>query len=89
MSDLTALLVLVGAAIALLYGIGRALKKREERWESDDWRRKTPTIKVGNALLEIQSLVDPGARAALEERQRERKEEEGEGDPPTAGDSAV
>ena len=43
-------------------------------------------MKVGNALLEVQSLIEPGAGAALEERQRGRKESEAEGDPPNAGD---
>ena len=67
--------------------VGRAMKQRDARWESDDWRQKDRgTVKVGTALLEIQSLFQPGTRHQVEEVRRARLEEEESGDPPEAGD---
>ena len=52
------------------------------------WRRSNhrTTVTVGNALLEIQSFVNPGAREVIEARRREESEESESGDPPEAGD---
>jgi len=40
---------------------------------------------LGNAFLEVQSLVDPGKRPVLEAKRVEQGEEDESGDPPEAG----
>ncbi len=37
---------------------------------------------LGNALQELQTLIEPGQRHAIEERRKEDQEGEEEGDPP-------
>jgi len=87
MSDLTQLILLGVAFLVVFVLISRAMKQREARWESDDWRQKDRgTVKVGTALLEIQSMFQPGTRHQVEEVRRARLEEEESGDPPEAGD---
>lgn len=40
---------------------------------------------LGNAFLEVQTLVDPGKRLVLEARREEHTEEAESGDPPDTG----
>ena len=42
--------------------------------------------RVGSAMLEVQSIFDPGKRQVIEARQEKKAEEEGEGEPPTTED---
>lgn len=41
---------------------------------------------LGDAFLEIQSMVDPGARHVIEERKHDQEEQAESGDPPEAGE---
>jgi len=87
MSDLVQLGLLGAAFLIVFLLVGRAMKQRDARWESDDWRQKgRGTASFGNALLEIQSFFQPGAKHQVEEVRRVRLEEEESGDRPEAGD---
>jgi len=87
MSDWAQLAVLGAGFLAVFLLVGRAMRKREARWESDDWRQQgRGSANVGNALLEIHSLLQPDRRHQVEEVRRSRLEEEESGDPPEAGD---
>ena len=79
--------LLVGGAIlailAALYLLDRLLLWMERRgWVY--WRKTTRSTGpgMGNALLEIQSLVEPSARHALENRREVKEESPKPGDPP-------
>jgi hypothetical protein len=86
MSDLAQLALFGVALITVFLVIGRTMRRREERWESEDWRQPDRgNVKVGNALLEIHSLLQPDRRHQVEEMQRERTEAEESGDPPVPG----
>jgi len=86
MSDLVQLAILGATFLIVFLLISRAMKQRDARWESDDWRQKDRgTAGFGNALLEIQSFFQPGAKNQVEEVRRARLEEEESGDPPEAG----
>lgn len=71
--------------VAALLAIDRMLARRERGGRTFEGGDRTT---VGNALLELQSFVDPSVRHRLEEQRREHEEEEAEGDPPVAGDPA-
>lgn len=87
MNDLTQAALLLLAAVVAFLLISRGMRKREERWASDDWRRDDrPSTGLGNALLEIQSLLEPGSKSQVEEVMRQRREDAGPADPPTPGD---
>lgn len=87
MSDLAQLAILGAVFLVIFLLISRAMKQRADRWESDDWRQKgRGTAGFGNALLEIQSFFQPGAKHQVEEVRRVHLEEEDSGDPPEAGD---
>jgi hypothetical protein len=70
----------------LLYGGHRLALWLEERG-AIYYRRKPTTSSLGSAFLEVQSLLEPGARKVVEERQRVDLEEEAAGDPPDAGEA--
>lgn len=73
-------LALVGG---LLVFLDRMLVARARHWElDDDERPRSPTIGVGNALMELHEILQPGAKAGVEEMQRQRAEQDGESDPP-------
>lgn len=74
-------LVLVAAFVA----VDRILARRDRGERT--FAAGTPTT-VGNALMELQSFIDPSVRHRLEEEHRQRDEEEAEGDPPVAGDTS-
>jgi hypothetical protein len=75
------LVVIVIAAVAL---------HRLALWiESRGWiyysRRKPSSSALGNAFLEVQSMLEPGKRHLLEVRREEPEEESQSGDPPEPG----
>lgn len=73
----------VALVVGLIVFLDRMLVGRERHWELDDKERpRSPHVGVGNALLELHDLLQPGARGGIEEQQRVRREDEGEGDPP-------
>ncbi len=88
MSQLAQLGLVIVLFVGAFLWIGWLMKRREQRWESDEWRRGGSSARVGNALLEVQSLLEPDRRHALEERRRSKRDDEDLGDPPTAGDDS-
>lgn len=87
MNDWLQLLVLLAVAALIFAILSRAMRKREERWESDDWREPDrSSVKFGTPLLELQSLLEPDRRHQVEEVRRARLEEEESGDPPEPGE---
>ena len=88
----TSVVLLVGCAILVvgiaLYLLDRLLLWMERRgWVY--WRKTTRSTGpgMGNALLEIQSLVEPSARHVLEIRQEVKEESPQPGDPPSDMDN--
>ena len=74
--------ILVAAVV--LYGLDRLLLWMERRgWVYWRMTKRRTGPGVGNALLEIQSLVEPSARHLLETRQEVREESPEPGDPPS------
>lgn len=79
---------LLGVAVllgGLFLFLDRYLVQQKRHWELDEQERRArrPGFGgVGNALMELHSLVNPGAREAVEEIRREQTEQDDEGDPP-------
>ncbi|MGB7622296.1 MAG: hypothetical protein WBN92_08105 [Terriglobia bacterium] len=74
--------VLLGVAVVVLHYFAL--------WaESRGWiyykRRKGSPGSVGNALLQIQAIFEPGKEHVLEARLKDDEEQEVSGDPPDAG----
>ncbi len=76
------ILGLAGAGI-LLWCLDAWLFRLKER--PSDYSARGQASGLGNALLRVQALVDPGAESALEVRDSEEAEREASGDPPEAG----
>jgi hypothetical protein len=72
----------VVAGVALLYLAHRLLNWLTRDRPKDYSRRGSAGL--GNALLEVHSLLEPDRKNLLEVRVEERVEEERSGDPPTA-----
>ena len=77
-------------ALLLAVAILLVILDRVALWmESRGWiyyrRRKPSASALGNAFLEVQSLVEPGQRRVLEARQDDHTEHEEAGDPPDPG----
>ena len=67
------------------YGLHNAAEWAERRgWI---YYRKNPGSggAFGNAFLEVQSIIEPSARHVLEERVKDDREDDENGDPPVAG----
>jgi hypothetical protein len=73
------------AAIALLV-LDRLLLLMERRgWIY--YRKKQPSrTSLGNAFLEIQSILEPSKKIMVVVKKEEKKEQSESGDPPRAGD---
>ena len=77
------ILLIAIALVAGLYGLDRFLLYCERRgWIY--WRkRRASAVTARNAVLHVQSLIEPGKTYQIEEERSEREEEEeGEGAPP-------
>jgi hypothetical protein len=75
------LIVTVGLG---LYGLHRLALMAEERgWIH--YRKAGRGGSIGNALLEVHSILEPQQKHVVEERKREHAEERESGDPPEAG----
>lgn len=85
MSELAQLALMILVLVAAFLWVGWLMRRRDERWASAEWRRGGSSARVGNALLEVQALLEPDRRHALQERQRSRRDDEGSADPPTSG----
>jgi hypothetical protein len=78
-------LVVVAAAVVGLWGLHRLARRAEARDRIRCRRGRGSAAALGNALLEVQSMVEPSARHVLEERRREAEAPEESGDPPEPG----
>lgn len=78
-----ALVILAG--ILVLYGLHRLALEAEDRGWIYYLRRKPSSSALGNAFLEVQSLVEPEKRQLAEIRKAEEVEEDDQGDPPETG----
>jgi hypothetical protein len=75
--------VLVAAGI--LYGLHRLALWAEDRGWIYYLRRKPGASSLGNAFLEVQSLIEPEKQQLVEAHKAEAVEEDDQGDPPEAG----
>lgn len=74
--------IFVLLAAAGLYGIHKLAVWAEERGFIYYRKRHGSSGAVSRAFLEVQSLLEPTKRHVLEEKARERVEEQDFGDPP-------
>lgn len=72
----TIILIAAGAA-ALLFGLDRLLLWMEGRGWIYYRRRKASPSSLGNAFLEIQSMVEPSRQLAIEAREDRKEQQEG------------
>jgi hypothetical protein len=76
-------LALVALAVAAaLYGLHRAALWLEARGHLYYLHRQPSGSALGNAALEIQSILEPGKKIVVEERRAIRSEKRQSGDPP-------
>jgi hypothetical protein len=80
----SALLILLAAAVAL-YGLHRLALWAEDRGWIYYLRRKPSGSSLGNAFLEVQSLIEPEKKQLVEAHKAESVEEDDQGDPPEPG----
>ena len=73
------------AILIALFGLHRLALWAEERGWIYYLRRKPTTSSLGNAFLEVQSLIEPEKKNLVEVRTEESVEEDDQGDPPEAG----
>lgn len=79
-------LLLVPVVCSALYGLHRVLCRMEERgWIY--YRRAGSGGSVSRAAGELQALLEPGHRHAVEERRAERTEQDEAGTPPEGSDT--
>ena len=76
------------AALVLLYGLHRVALWAERRGWIYYRRRRGTSAALGNALLNVQSLVEPSRKHVLEERVKETRHDDESGDPPETGPEA-
>jgi hypothetical protein len=73
----------LAVAVALgLYGLHRLARWAEARGWIYYLERRGSSGTLGNAFLEMQSMIEPSRKVVLEERRREVREEDDEGGPP-------
>jgi hypothetical protein len=78
---------LVAAAVAAaLYGLHRLGAWAEDRGYVNYRRRAGSSGSLGNAMLEVQALLEPTTRHILEERVRDDREQEPDAAPPRPGE---
>ena len=75
------LAILLVVVAAVLYGVHRLLLRSEGRGE----QRRGGSGALGNAFLEVQTMIEPSKKVVLEERLKEKTEGLESGDPPDGG----
>jgi hypothetical protein len=70
---------------AVLYAIHRLALWAEARGWIYYLHNKPTTSTLGNAFLEVQSLIEPGKRDLVEIRKEDAVEEDDQGEPPDSG----
>ncbi|MDP8254242.1 MAG: hypothetical protein P9M14_00695 [Candidatus Alcyoniella australis] len=76
---------LILGAGALLLILDRLMLAAERRGWVYYRKRKAAPGAVGNALLELQSMLEPAHKHVIEERQSEKSSQDQQGDPPDPG----
>jgi hypothetical protein len=79
------IVIAVFAALLLLFGFHRFALWAEDRGWIYYLRRKPASSTLGNAFLEVQSLIEPSKRTLVEVRKEDAVEEDEHGEPPEAG----
>jgi hypothetical protein len=64
------------------YGLHKAAEWAERRGWIYYRKKRGSSGALGNAFLEVQSIVEPSARHVLEERVKDDREDDENGDPP-------
>ena len=77
--------LVVLALIGLLYVLHRVALWAEGRGWVYYLNSKPSNSALGNAFLEIQSMIEPDKRQLVEARKEEAVEEDEQGEPPEAG----
>jgi hypothetical protein len=75
-------LLALGLLAALLWLADRGLLKAEERGWIYYRKKSGHSDRLGQAFLDLHSMLEPGNRHVLEEKRREESEKPGEGAPP-------
>ena len=75
------LAILLVALAAVVYGVHHLLLRSEGRGE----QRHGGSGALGNAFLEVQSMIEPSKKVVLEVRLKEKTEGREDGDPPEGG----
>jgi hypothetical protein len=81
------LVLIVVLVCTVLYCLHRLARWAEDRGLIYYRRYRPSRSALGNAFLEVQTIVDPGKRLVLEARRQEPSEEDESGEPPPASDS--
>jgi len=81
-------LVFVAVVAVALFALDRLALWMESRGWLYYRRRKPSSSTLGNAFLQVQSLLEPDKKALLEVRQDEQLEDDESGDPPEPGGAA-
>lgn len=76
-------LLYVALAVAGLYAVHRAACRAERRGWIHYREGRGRSSALGNALLEVHTLIEPSKRFVLEERLRDEADEQDSGDPPS------
>lgn len=79
------LVLIVVLVCTVLYCLHRLARWAEDRGLIYYRRYRPSRSALGNAFLEVQTIVDPGKRVVLEARRQEPSEEDSWGDPPAPG----
>ena len=77
--------VVLFAVAVLAYGLHRVALWAEARGWIFYLRRQPSRSTLGNAFLEVQSLIEPGKAQLVEARKEESAEENNMGEPPESG----
>ncbi|MCZ7583030.1 MAG: hypothetical protein M5R36_06675 [Deltaproteobacteria bacterium] len=75
-------IVKIAIVVVALLVVDRLLLALEKRGLIYWRKRKASPGTVGNALLELQSMLEPSKKHVVEQRKNEQTEKEAEGDPP-------
>jgi hypothetical protein len=78
-------LILAVGAVLVLVGLDRVGLWMERRGWLYYRRVKPSSSSLGNALLELQSILEPSKQHVIEARLEEHDEQADSGDPPKAG----
>lgn len=79
---------LVVLAVSALYCLHRFGVWAEERGWIYYLKRRGSSGSLSNAVLEVQSLLEPSKRYVVEEKRRDKVEREDSGDPPKTATEA-